>query len=356
MSVYRLQRCRSCHYKRRHNKSSSSCPKCHGALHISKNFYFDYYLNGQKHTKSAGPDKKEAQEALWKKKISISEGRACIPTSWKSGVEELEGTFPNLSSKTVEMYRNCVANLSMSFSSMKLPDITGQHLKIYKEERLSMGASASSFNRERSTLKRIFSLCGVAWRFKKSIFTSEPEEPRTRFLDEMERDRLMSACKKRDLLFSVILVALDTGMRKTPILNLQWRDISFKENLITKEGKGGKVHRVPMTGRLREHLIKYRSKQKVLSMWVFPGSDIGKPITDIRKSFSTACKEAGVPDIRFHDLRRSFASHFLMTTKDLSLTQDMLGHADISTTRRVYGHLLDEHKRSGMQIFEEATR
>lgn len=356
MSIYKLHRCR-CGYKKRSLEFTGPCPKCGQALYASKNFYFSYYVNGKKKEKSAGPLKSEAIKAERKMKVEVSEGKYVDPMSWPSSVRSLEKTYRKLSPRTMEMYQNSLRHLSEFFGRLKLTDIRDHHLEDYKDSRLEAGISGAAFNRERSTLRRMFSLSGIAWHFRKTVFTAEPETARTRFLDENEKGKLMDACKKRELLFTAILVMLDTGLRKSSAFNLQWRDVNFKENLITKKGKGGKIHRIPMTTRLRDHLIKYRSSQKVLSMWILPSPvNIGKPITDIRKSFASACKEAGVSDVTFHDLRRTFASHFLMVTKDLSLTQDMLGHADISTTRKAYGHLSDEHKRNGIQTYEEATK
>ena len=289
-------------------------------------------------------------------KVDVAEGKAYIPTSWKSSVEELEETYRTLSPKSVEMYRNCVAKLSMSFGSMNLSDITERHLKTYKSQRLQQGMSASSFNRDRSTLKRIFALSGVEWRFKKSAFTMEKETVRKRILDDDERDRLMSACKKVPYLFLAILIGLDTGFRKQSILTLQWRDIDWKKNQVTKIGKGGKLSCVPLTDRLRRHLLSYRGQQSILSLYVFPSpTNPSKPITDIRKSFQSACRTAGLSNMNLHDLRRSFATSVLRATKDLSLVQDLLGHSSIETTRKVYAHVLDDHKRDGVRIFEEAT-
>ena len=359
MSVYKLLRCSDCGYKKRESKlvKAGFCPKCSAPLYYSKNFYFSYYMQGKKYEKVAGPNRKAALEAECKMKVDVAEGKAYIPTSWKNSVEELEETYRILSPKTVGMYRNCVVKLSMSFGLMNLSDITERHLKIYKSQRLQEGMSASSFNRDRSTLKRIFALSGVEWRFKKSAFTMEKETVRKRILSDEERDRLMSACKKVPYLFTAVLVALDTGLRKTSLLTLQWKDINFKSNLIIKEGKGEKIHRIPMTKRVKEHLLKYRSQQKVLSMWIFPSQvDIGKPITDIRKSFQAACKEARITGLNLHDLRRTFGSMVTMSTKDITLASALLGHSDISITRKHYGHLLDSHLQEGINLFEEKTR
>lgn len=360
MSVYKLLRCRKCSYKRRESKpdgKSGTCPKCKQPTYFSKSFYYDYYLNGKPHVKAAGAAKRSAIDAERTMKAEIASGTANTPTSWDSAVYELERTYRKLSAKTVEMYQNSLNKLGQAFDRMKLTEITDRHLQIYKDHRLSQGISGSTFNRERSTLKRLFSLSGIPWRFRKTSFESEPENTRDRILTEEERDRLMLACKKVPYLYTAILIALDTGLRKKSFLSLMWKDVDFKENILTKEGKGCKVHRIPITGRVREQLLRHRASGQLRSLYVFPSPlNPQTHLKDIRKSFQSACKSANLNNVNLHDLRRSFATSMLRATKDLSLVQDLLGHSSIETTRRVYAHVLDDHKRDGVRIYEEATR
>ncbi len=357
MSVYKLMRCKSCTYKKREKRPTklSAC-ECGGVLYYSPNWYFSYTFRKKRYEKVAGPDKRIAQEKERKKLVEIAEGTANLPASWNKAVERLERTYRDLSPNTVSMYQNCLKRLSAFFGHLKLADITEDDLMDYKFLRSEANISGALFNRERSTLKRLFALTGVSWNFGKAVFKPEKEKSRDRFLDTEERVRLIRACKSNKLLYTVIMTGLDTGLRKTSLFTLQWRDINMKDNLITKAGKGGKIHRIPLTQRLRNLLMEYRKSQKVLSMWVFPSPlDKGKPIKDIRRSFQTVCKTAGVKELHFHDLRRTFATWLAMKTKDIVLVQEMLGHSNVETTRRHYAHLTDDHKRDGMDIYERST-
>ena len=80
---------------------------------------------------------------------------------------------------------------------------------------------------------------------------------------------------------------------------------------------------------------------KGTSRWLFPNLDTGKPYTQIYYSWNTARKQAGLADVRMHDLRHSFASFLVNSGRSLYEVQKLLGHANISTTER-YAHLANE--------------
>ena len=74
----------------------------------------------------------------------------------------------------------------------------------------------------------------------------------------------------------------------------------------------------------------------------------GEPYGDIRRSFRTALKRAGIENFRFHDLRHTFASHLVMSGVDLKTVQELMGHKTINMTLR-YAHLSPDHKRKAVE-------
>jgi site-specific recombinase XerD len=66
--------------------------------------------------------------------------------------------------------------------------------------------------------------------------------------------------------------------------------------------------------------------------YIFYDPKTGYPYKEVKHSFSSACKRAGITDFRFHDLRHTFASHLIMKGASLKEVQELLGHADIKMT------------------------
>jgi integrase len=83
---------------------------------------------------------------------------------------------------------------------------------------------------------------------------------------------------------------------------------------------------------------------------VFPGKK-GKKLTDVKKSFRTAMREAGIEDFCFHDLRHTFASHLVMAGVPLLTVAELLGHKSIEMTKR-YSHLSPNHKATAVRMLD----
>jgi len=87
----------------------------------------------------------------------------------------------------------------------------------------------------------------------------------------------------------------------------------------------------------------------------------GKPIKEILVSFTFACKNADIPygretpnGVTFHDLRHTFASHYMMRGGKIEVLQEILGHEDIKTTQR-YAHLSPEYKKKEINLLNGLT-
>jgi len=83
--------------------------------------------------------------------------------------------------------------------------------------------------------------------------------------------------------------------------------------------------------------------------YVFFDSTTGKPFQDVKRSFHTACRKAGITDLHFHDLRHTFASHLVMAGVDITTVSKLLGHKSLTMTLR-YSHLAPNHLQNAVNM------
>ncbi len=142
----------------------------------------------------------------------------------------------------------------------------------------------------------------------------------------------------------IVEAAIHLGTRAgREILDIRCGDVLFEEGRVRiRRGKTGQVDFV----RMNDDLAALFSR--LIPPKVDPKAHVflyeRKPIKSVLRSFRTACRNAGIEDFRFHDLRHTCASHLIMNGANLKEVQDHLGHRNISTTNR-YLHLTDEHKQ-----------
>jgi integrase len=141
----------------------------------------------------------------------------------------------------------------------------------------------------------------------------------------------------------IVLTALTTGMRIAEIFALQWSDLLFREELIAVRAKlkMGKVRYVPMP---LELAMEFKQYPAILGEdRIFPPTPGAKRERQrVDKSFGTILGLAGIEGFRFHDLRHTFASWYMMNGGDLYELAKLLGHANIKMTER-YAKLARSH-------------
>ncbi|MEK6746524.1 MAG: site-specific integrase [Pseudomonadota bacterium] len=184
---------------------------------------------------------------------------------------------------------------------------------------------------------------------------TKPKEARgrIRFLSDNERIDLLDACKQSSnaCLYTVVVLALSTGMRYGEIINLKWEDVDTKNFRITlHETKNGERRVVPLVGHALELVTELKLNRDKATNLLFPAS---KPKRDnqsqvtyksmfLRKAWMQATKEAELKDFRFHDLRHSAASYLAMNGASLAEIAEVLGHKTLQMVKR-YAHLSEAH-------------
>lgn len=166
----------------------------------------------------------------------------------------------------------------------------------------------------------------------------------------------------------VVLAAAITGLRQSELLGLRWRDVDWVAQRIrvrntfvrgehSTDGKSDLSTRrsVPMADRLARELDRWsqRSEYGSADDLVFAHPQTGAPLdrSKVTKRFKAACRDAAVREVRFHDLRHTFATRLAASGQPLRTIQEFLGHADSKTTQ-IYAHYApSEHE---VQIVNDA--
>lgn len=148
-----------------------------------------------------------------------------------------------------------------------------------------------------------------------------------------------------DAIKPMILLSLNTGMRRGELFNLIWEDINFPQAVLTIKGesaKSGKTRHIPLNSEALEVLQMWQYQQDFLEGLVFPNKS-GKRLTHVKRSWRRIISGAAIAKFRWHDMRHHFASSLVMAGVDLNTVRELLGHSDIKTTL-IYAHLAPEHK------------
>jgi integrase len=148
-----------------------------------------------------------------------------------------------------------------------------------------------------------------------------------------------------DHLRPLTLLALNTGLRRGELFNLEWWDIDIARASLAVRGEGAKsaqTRHVPLNDEAARVLRDWQKSTGAASGLVFPSRD-GQRLNNIKTAWTSLMARAGISEFRFHDLRHTFASHLVMAGVDLNTVRELLGHGDIKMTLR-YAHLAPGHK------------
>lgn len=255
------------------------------------------------------------------------------------------------------------------FGKMKLRSITYQDIDKYRAKRLATpyvrGKDAAgeprtheraiaSVNRELSLIRKMLNVAmGQSWitvnPFSQGdgLISEAGEVQRQRIITDDEESRLFAAClsdSRRAHLKPIILCLIDTGMRKNEALRLVWNDADFEDDYLTAvsfKGKKRFERMVPMSARLKTELLALRDRSRAL-----PSDLIFGVVTDIKSSWATVRRIAGLEDLRLHDLRHQAATNFIRSGMSLEETGKILGHREPKTTWRYVNIDRDTIKRA----------
>ena len=276
-----------------------------------------------------------------------------------------------------------IKNLKKFFGKRLIRQLTTESLTDYKLWRIDNGSENKTYkntekrpiklatvNRELSTMRRMMRFAfSNGWILKDIFFNSKVidmsvEMERTRLLAADEEMRLIAACQgKREVeytrmrhgkeekikavhdvdnphLKAIILLAIDSGMRRGEILKLRWKDFDFENNIIRIIGTHTK------TERERIAPLSQRAKDELENIRKFTPGEKPFPFADFKRSFATAKKLAKIDDLHFHDLRRTAITRWIQQGTSLAFAGKFAGHSQLQTTMKHYtatdGNMIQE--------------
>jgi integrase len=236
---------------------------------------------------------------------------------------------------------------------------------------LSAGTAVRHFNVMHHMMKKAATIwskdTGIDRNPADQIEVRRPDDQRDRYLSGDELQRLKQALDEKIYrkgtndfnktfcrLRMIVLIALTTGMRASEIFGLRWSDAMYSEGLLAVRAKlkGGKMRYVPLPPELAGELRRFKPKPAKDNVHFLIANDserIFPPKQDAKSgrqrvegSFQDLLDRAGIKGFRFHDLRHTFASWYMMNGGDLYELAKILGHSNIKMTER-YAKLARQH-------------
>lgn len=266
----------------------------------------------------------------------------------------------NYSSHTILNYRLDLEEFVKFLDKKSFESVEYVDLRRFLAELKARNLKPRSLARKLSTLRSFFKFLQREKLIKsnpaKLLVTPKLDKPLPHFMSEEETVRLIEAPKAgkinslRDKAIFELLYS--TGIRVSELVGLDVNDIDFFGNIIKVMGKGKKERMVPVGEAALKALKEYLDSRKVDHSFVFANKG-GTRLTDrsVRNIINKyILEQAGSQHVTPHMFRHSFATHLLNNGADLRSVQELLGHANLSTTQ-IYTHLTTDKLK---KVYDQA--
>ena len=270
----------------------------------------------------------------------------------------------------------------------KLHEITPWLIEKWRTKRKKAGRAASTINRDVAGLRAALGKA-VEWKLLEGNPLKTVKQLKTdkngvvRYLSKAEEKRLRDALTTRDrrliegrasgnewrekrgydalpsitgrygdYLTPLVLLSMNTGIRRGEALALTWDNVNLKSKQLTISGATAKSHHtrhIPLNAEATD-VLKAWQQQTGKTGLLFIRRD-GDPLGSVKKSWAGVLDKAQITGFRWHDLRHHFASMLVMNGADLYVIKELLGHSTIAVTER-YSHLAPEHRAAAVALLD----
>lgn len=320
--------------------------------------------------------------------LAVTQGRrgATLP-SLRDFIDDTYMPWFKAHHKGHEKTQHTLSNNFDPIMSQRLDAITGRDLEQIRTGWMQAGNKASTVNRKMGSISGVFSRA-VEWEYIDTHPLAKLKQLKVdskgviRYLAADENKRLRDTLDARqdemrveresantwrtdrhrepmpsllllpftDHLKPMVLVSLNTGMRRGELFDLKWSAVNFDTKTITVAGattKTSDTRHIPMNKETIGVLEAWK-KQMSKSPYVFPGQGGGR-FEDVKSAWLKLLERAQIDGFRWHDMRHDFASRLVMAGVPLNTVRDLLGHADIKMTLR-YAHLAPGTKAAAVEL------
>jgi len=296
----------------------------------------------------------------------------------------IETVKPQIRASSHRRYSDYVRiHLIPGLGKVALAKLTPQQVQLFYSRKLAEGLSPSTVHHLHGVLHRALEdavRMGLTPR-NISDMVRAPSRTRTEMvtLQEGQVKQFLTAAEG-DRFEALYWLALTTGMREGELLGLRWQDVDLERGTcsvrMNVQEAGGRfviadvktsysrrnitLSRVVVEALHRQRVRQYEERLAMGERWnaaldlVFPNGYGGIMIPDnlAKRSFKRALAKAELPDMRFHDLRHTAATLLLSRGVHLKVVSEMLGHADIAITLRVYAHVTATMQQAAADVMD----
>jgi len=337
-----------------------------GVFRKGNRWYIDYYFLGRRKREvvtitGKNPSDvtlRDAEKALAIRKAEIAQGKFDIKMTEKPiKIETLIRSYlewADENHKSPARDHTACKNLVRLLRGKDIQSLSLWHIEKYKSNRKKQGRKPETINKELGVLRRMFNLAykGVL-NIKinnnplKGLTLLTVPKIRRRVLKDSEFQALYKSSSEH--LKPILLCAYMTGMRRSEIAKLRWKNVDLEDGFIhVVESKNNESRTIPIAKALLETLLILKDQSRGDYVFTHCGDKHYTSATSWRRAWNSAMKKSDIDRCRFHDLRHTFISNLIVNEKeDFATVMELSGHKDISMLKH-YSHTREEAKRNAI--------